>query len=928
LGEELKGLVMVSNRAVLGGVLLWAVALAGCESGGREQVATAQSCMTCHNGSQHDDYAGPGMENPHPFPGAANLQCTTCHGGNPNGADKVASHVPPPPEIGDRSEWVNDAHAYFNRLTLAGIDKFADYQVGGVTYSAIDYLQFINPGDLRVVTQNRSCGTCHQGHADCVAKSPLATETGFFSGGMYAIGSPNALGNTSYEDTAADYGFRAVTDNGFVFDPNVVGPVGSLIEFPVISVRGQRGSDKLFENRNEFLAGRLANDLNADFTVKAGSPLESLYREQVSFTCGDCHLGHAGANNRAGDFRSSGCTACHMRAALDGRSHSNDPNVSKTEPVDPDDIDPPELSHVRVHRIASVAKTLPSGVAVQGIDDYTCAGCHQGSNRTVMQYWGIRLDQNADVVRRVQYPANPASFQTTRNDTRLFDPQVGNNTFNGRNHNQYLLEEDYDGDGRDDTPADVHYEAGMGCIDCHGSHDLHGGDVNSPNGGRIMSRMEQVTAIQCEDCHGRIESYAATTQGTNLAGEPAEVAMDSKGNQLHHVVKESDGNFYLTSKLTGQRHFVPQTMDTVVNNGKRNPFTNEVLYNAKASYAMGRLDADPSNGIGPQQTGCTNCAQSSFSHTDNMSCIACHGAWTNTCVGCHLSGEYDNGNNFSNITGQRIVFQETTADFTYQSVVPFQLGIDAHGKITQVSTNTKVFFKYRDIEGNFSQVFAFTDRKGLGNTGNTAFRALGHNALAAHSIRGRVTGAAEGPRYCVACHLTQDGLSSYGLGNYQTFIADMSAGNYDNLDFNELQTHIGRNPSNRLNSPLWVHMVAGLGSGTFLFDQNGCPVNPLDDDDERKGCNGVAPSATPFSANRVWFNLDRIVEWNGAENSSSNHALLDAMPSPLRGGNTRMAGPLGPALIQLLADPVNGVILDSYIDADGNLQGDASQYVK
>src|SRR4029079_6078380 len=107
----------------------------------------------------------------------------------------------------------------------------------------------------------------------------------------------------------------------------------------------------------------------------------------------------------------------------------------------------------------------------------------------------------------------------------------------------------------------------------------------------------------------------------------------------------------------------------------------------------------------------------------------------------------------------------------------------------------------------------------------------------------------------------------------------------------------------------------GLGSGLFLFDQNACPVNPLDDDDQRKGCNGVAPSATPFSAARVWFDLDRIVEWNGAENASSNHALLDPTPSSLRGGNAMMAGPLSPALIRLIADPVNGVILDSYIDA-------------
>ena len=131
----------------------------GCvESSGRESIAVAQvsSCMKCHNGSNQVDYGGPGIENPHPFPGAANIGCVTCHGGNGNGEDKDTSHVPPPPEIGDRDFQDNNTQAYFNRLTLTGIDKVDDYTVNGVTYTGIDYLQFVNPGDLRVVTQGRS----------------------------------------------------------------------------------------------------------------------------------------------------------------------------------------------------------------------------------------------------------------------------------------------------------------------------------------------------------------------------------------------------------------------------------------------------------------------------------------------------------------------------------------------------------------------------------------------------------------------------------------------------------------------------------------------------------------------------------------------------------------------------------------------------
>ena len=45
-------------------------------------------------------------------------------GGNPHGTDKDSSHVPPPPEVGDETFQLTNTTAYFNRLTLAGMDKF------------------------------------------------------------------------------------------------------------------------------------------------------------------------------------------------------------------------------------------------------------------------------------------------------------------------------------------------------------------------------------------------------------------------------------------------------------------------------------------------------------------------------------------------------------------------------------------------------------------------------------------------------------------------------------------------------------------------------------------------------------------------------------------------------------------------------------
>jgi hypothetical protein len=915
-----------------------AAGLCGClenssHDGGDLSAVSAESCMSCHNGASHDDYAGKGLENPHPFPGAATLKCTECHGGNPGAHGSASgSHVPPPPEIGNANFQETNALAYFNRLTLAGIDKFADYEVKGVTYKALDYLQFVNPGDLRVVTQGRGCGKCHAPHAESSSKSPLATEMGILSSSMYTLGLQNAVPENQglFLDTASDYSFREVIEANYTVDPTKVGVVGRLMEFPVYSVFGATGPTAIFNNP-AYDSANLVNSLNADNSVIPGSPLANLFHEQVAFTCGDCHLGSSGANNRYGDFRSSGCSACHMRYSQDGRSRSTDKNIKKKEPANVDAIDEPERPHVQRHMIKSIARTLATGETVEGIDDYTCAGCHQGSNRTVMQYWGIRLDQNADLVHSVQYPANPVRFTTTQLDTRLFDPAVENRTFNGRNPNQYILHEDYDGDGRDDTPADIHYEAGLGCIDCHGSHDVHGGKVGDPDATPIMSRQEQAVAIRCESCHGSIDAYAATAPCVTYDGIAAECAVDAAGNVIKNVTKDSGGNYYLKSRLNARIHFIRQTKDVVADSGKTNPLNGQPVFSAKASYAMGRIDADPSNGIGPQQTNATM-THAGFAHSDTMSCVACHASWTNNCIGCHLTGEYNTGNNFSNITGERIVYKQATADFTYQTPVPFQLGVSTHDEISVISPNTLVFYKWLDRNRVLSQEFFFSDRHGYGNNpgvnGQNQFPALSHNVMMPHSIRGKVTSQNEGTRYCVACHLTTDGLASFGL-QYDAFRTAMASNDFASLDFNFLKTHIGQNPGNQFNSPIWVHMVAGLGSGMFLFDADGCPTNPLDDNPNRIGCNLTSP-ADKFDLARVRLNLDRIVEPTGVPNSSNNHALLEGgATSTLRDGapNPQFAGPLGATLIRRLTDPVNGIVLDAWIDADGQLQGDASNFV-
>jgi hypothetical protein len=304
-------------------------------------------------------------------------------------------------------------------------------------------------------------------------------------------------------------------------------------------------------------------------------------------------------------------------------------------------------------------------------------------------------------------------------------------------------------------------------------------------------------------------------------------------------------------------------------------------------------------------------------------------------VGCHLANGYDADPAnffFSNLTGERIVNFQAAADFTYITPVPFYLGVNSRGRITQMQPGIQMFYRYFDLNGNESDVFAFSDRQGNGNNPNVVGRdahpALSVDAMMPHSIRGRVSASQEGPRYCVSCHLTQNSLDTFGA-QYDNFRNALANRNYGALNFDLLQQHIGQNTGNQLDSPLWVHMVAGLGSGVFLFDDTGCPENPLDNNADRHYCPDGAP-ADNFDPNDVVYNLDGIVEAGGVSNASSSHPSQDpARTSALRVGSTnpQMSGPLGGDLVEMLADPDVGVVLDSWLDADGQAQGNAADYL-
>jgi hypothetical protein len=258
--------------------------------------------------------------------------------------------------------------------------------------------------------------------------------------------------------------------------------------------------------------------------------------------CMRCHLWSFGDNKFPADFRSSGCTACHMNYADDGLSQSADPTVSKDTPAHP----------IR-HELT------------QAITTAQCMHCHYRGGRIGPSYMGFREGGGAG----------------------LDPPHVGTTgvAMHGHDADYYIADEDTRND-HDETPPDVHFQAGMDCVDCHTSHDVHGD-------GHLYTDTNLAVEVRCETCHGSADSLS--DMKTRL------------GNPMKNLSQDGQGAIWLTTKLKGLKLRVPQIK----------PAIDAATPSSYLHRSMGRNE-------------------DGFSHLDTMSCDACHSAWVPTCYGCHV----------------------------------------------------------------------------------------------------------------------------------------------------------------------------------------------------------------------------------------------------------------------------------------------------
>ena len=258
--------------------------------------------------------------------------------------------------------------------------------------------------------------------------------------------------------------------------------------------------------------------------------------------CASCHLSNVKDLPEPIDelSRGGGCTACHLhyssKAKEDLAAYNQSGDLPTTHPA----------------------------LTIQVTDDH-CFGCHSRSGRISTNYEGWH-----------ETDLTPQQKPDTGNFRQLQDGRVF----------------------RKET-ADVHFQKGLACIDCHTWRETMGD-------GQAHNHQEEQVEISCEDCH-------------RLA-PPQTVGRET--------LNEIDG------KILQQRKWPPKDGTSILTKKTQHPLLNVQM------DKTGRVIVKEKN------SGQTHIAKSPapicttrIKGHERLSCQSCHTAWAPQCISCHT--EFD-----------------------------------------------------------------------------------------------------------------------------------------------------------------------------------------------------------------------------------------------------------------------------------------------
>ena len=564
-----------------------------------------------------------GIEEMHP---GSPLGCIDCHGGNVTATKKELAHVHPL----DPRDWPKSG-----RLPVRSYAMLND--------ESPEFVQFVNPGDLRAARMTCGNASCHADEVEHVRKSMMSTVNMLWEAALYA--------NGEYPSKIARFG-EAYTEDGRPTRVRTLPPptledtlrhgiLPYLDPLPRFEISQPGNVLRVFERGNDRLSTRGYGTETRTDPVFLGLQKTRLL---------DPGLWFLGTADHAGDYRSSGCTGCHVIYANDrdpahsaeyaqygneGKSFSDDPAISK-------DVSGFPIRH-------ELSKSIPSS---------QCVVCHMhpGTNVLNSYYGTIWWDNESDgellYPKKEMHPSddeiavdlmsNPeaASVKGNWSDPKFLQ---ASSTLNPRmKHVQladfhghgwlfrYVYKQDdkghlLDKDDQivpDDAPdkwnravklQDIHAEMGMQCTDCHFKTDSHGN-------GKLYGEVRNAIAIRCEDCHGTFNKKA-TLKGTGNAAEGSlDLTRDHKSGFQKTGIKQK-----LIIKGKPKWVEIAQLADIDDAHSKKYKSAFNLARYAHTIQKDGR------------SWGALSISEAALAHPNSeMACQTCHSSWVPSCFGCHL----------------------------------------------------------------------------------------------------------------------------------------------------------------------------------------------------------------------------------------------------------------------------------------------------
>ena len=356
-------------------------------------------CISCHEGIEpiHD----PSVLSP--------TECTLCHGGIGDAFTRSVAHVAVP------SNWETIRSTGLPPAPFGFIKDFAPDQLDQLDPA---YVRWVNPGDIRVVSQ--TCGVCHPDQARTMPFSVMATNAGHYFPSLFLAG--------IQEDRLARVGSYGVSNPDC--DLSVE---GAVCELTTIAPPDHDETEAALQSGDKDQIEELA------------------YRHYLSKNCNTCHQAGFPRNDSPGLYRSSGCSACHMVYDTDGTYKGGDPCIAKGSPT-----------HMRRHELTSAIPTEQ------------CATCHFQGGRIGLIYRGIReggfsdTPANAVFVNETLYGRAPGFYISDEDSTNDYDETPPDlHASAGMVCADCHVDADVHGTGQ--ILSSSKQQVGIRCEDCHGT---------------------------------------------------------------------------------------------------------------------------------------------------------------------------------------------------------------------------------------------------------------------------------------------------------------------------------------------------------------------------------------------------------------------------------------------------------------------------